>query len=169
MNLNEMSQTQAFEFFDSLESVTPVELTGKWKGAEIKTGHPMDGLLNASRWYGKNILSEENVHPLLFTGIFGNIFSGNPGLLPLEAFTSAPRTLIKILFTVVSPFIHTKKARARLRVQEYRGKVTAVMLYDQKPIIDIFARINKNTILGVTDAKWAHSMGYFFTLTRVDS
>ncbi|MDR0294274.1 MAG: DUF4334 domain-containing protein [Oscillospiraceae bacterium] len=160
----EMSQEEAFSLFDSLAPVLPDTLPGVWKGAEIRTGHPMDGLLDATRWYGKDIQSGENVHPLLFTGITGRVFSGNPGMLPLEAFTPAPRCLVTILFTMISPFIHTSKGRARLRIQEYRGRNTAVMIYDQKPLIDAFARIDEDTILGVTDAKWAHDKGYFFTL-----
>ena len=162
-----MTQEEAFQWFDGLEPVSPDELIGIWRGAEIETGHPMDGLLRAMDWFGKDVRSLEEVHPLLLANSNGNTYSGNPGLLPLGAFMSAPRLLVRALFAVVSPFVHTKKGRARLCVREYRGRRTAVMQYDQKPIFDAFARISRQTILGVSDIKWVRGMGYFFTLTKV--
>lgn len=162
-----MSQVQAFKWFDSLEPVMPSELAGIWRGEEILTGHPMDGLLSAARWYGKEFLNPQEVHPLLFSRNKGDPFSGNPGLLPLKTFMPAPRPLIKTLFTVVSPFLHTKKGRARLYFQEYRGKLTTIMHYDQKPIIDAFAKISKGKILGLCDVAWVAEMGYFFILTKL--
>jgi len=162
-----MSQEQAFAWFDRLAPVRPEELTGIWRGTEIATGHPMDGLLGAIGWFGKEIRSQEEVHPLLFAGNRGKTFSGNPGLMPLTALISAPRLLIKMLFAVASPFIHTKKGRGRLCIREYRGKNTTVMQYDQKPILDAFVRIDDHSILGVSDMKWTRQTGYFFTLTKV--
>ena len=44
---------QALEFFDELPAVAAQEITGRWRGSELATGHPLDGLLAASGWYGK--------------------------------------------------------------------------------------------------------------------
>ena len=161
-----MTQEEAFHWFDDLQPVTPDELIGVWRGAEIETGHPMDGLLGAMGWFGKDIRSRDEVYPLLLTGSGGNTYAGNPGLLPLGAFMSAPRSLVRTLFTVVSPLVHTRKGRARLQVREYRGKRTTVMQYDQKPIYDAFARIGDDAILGVSDIEWMRKVGYFFILTK---
>src|SRR5690606_21055417 len=56
----------ALALFDALPTVRSVDLTGRWTGSELRTGHPMDGLLTASGWYGKQFDSTEDVHPLLF-------------------------------------------------------------------------------------------------------
>jgi hypothetical protein len=164
---NPLTQAEAFSFFDALGPVPLGLLAGQWIGRELPAQHPLDGLLSAIRWYGKNIIDEENVHPLLFKKGKDSIFIGNPGMLPLKTFERAPRRLAALLFPLVSPFIRTKETKARLRTIEYRGKITTAMLYDQKPVIDIFARLNDNTILGVTDLKWEHTLGYFFILERV--
>ena len=39
---------------------------------------------------------------------------------------------------------------------DYRGKASASMIYDQKPIIDIFRKIDEDTMLGVMDIKISH-------------
>jgi len=46
---------EALALFDSLPPIDLDFLIGKWKGTEISTGHPMGGLLVATRWYGKNL------------------------------------------------------------------------------------------------------------------
>ncbi|MFD4433536.1 GXWXG domain-containing protein, partial [Nocardia sp. NPDC058497] len=56
----------ALALFDSLPPVQATELTGRWHGRELATGHPLDGLLAASGWYGKQFDGLDSVHPLLF-------------------------------------------------------------------------------------------------------
>lgn len=51
---------------------------------------------------------------------------------------------------------------------DYRGKASASMIYDQKPIIDIFRKIDEDTMLGVMDIKnFPSEKSYFFYLKRV--
>jgi hypothetical protein len=45
----------------------------------------------------------------------------------------------------------TWKPRARLRMMEYRGVVTATMSYDALPINDHFRRVDADTVIGVMD------------------
>lgn len=164
-----MTPEQAFELFDSLEPVTMEELVkvGTWRGAEIITGHPMDGLLTAASWYGKKFEADGGIHPLLFKGANGKIYSGDVAKFPLKAFISFPRPLIKILFFFFSPLIHTKKACTQYWNVEYRGKRTAAMVYDKLPIVEIFVRIDSNTLLGATVSKWGPpSSVYFFTISK---
>ena len=61
------STEEALKFFDKLESVNLEFMIGRWQGYEFPTNHPMDGLLKASGWYGKEFVDAEQVHPLLFS------------------------------------------------------------------------------------------------------
>ena len=61
------STEEALKFFDELESVNLEFMIGRWQGYEFPTNHPMDGLLKASGWYGKEFVDAEQVHPLLFS------------------------------------------------------------------------------------------------------
>lgn len=48
-----MTTSEALDVFDAAEAVEPEFMIGTWHGAELPTGHPMDGLLAASgpsRW-----------------------------------------------------------------------------------------------------------------------
>lgn len=72
------------------------------------------------------------------------------------------------LMNLSKPVLQTKKSKARLRMIEYRGKVTATMAYDEKAIFDHFAKIDDHTVLGVMDPKNV-SQPYFFLLERDDN
>jgi hypothetical protein len=167
MKKGEATQQEAFDLFDSCDPIEPEALFGTWRGYELYAHHPMDGLLTAANWYGKIITDEENVSPLIFKKCTGNLFSANPGLLPLEQLEDIPRMLVKIVFPIITPFIWTRKPRARLRKFEYRGKLSAAMIYDQKPMFDMFRVVDENTVLGVTDVRWHHDLGCFFVLERI--
>ena len=56
---------EAEAFFDSLPAVRPETLTGRYAGRELATGHPMDGLLEASGWYGAPRAGRASGSPLL--------------------------------------------------------------------------------------------------------
>ena len=43
----------ALAIFDAAPAVEPDFMIGTWHGAEMPTGHPLDGLLAASGWWGK--------------------------------------------------------------------------------------------------------------------
>lgn len=159
-----ITQEQGWKFFDRLEPVEAAGLHGKWKGSELVSGHPMDGMLAASGWYGKYFASMQEVYPLLFEKGNGELFAADPGLLPLKIAERLPRRVVRLLFSLMTPFIRTKKSGARNEMVLYRGKVTAVMIYDRQPVLDFFARIDENTLLGVSDFKWERGLGYFFVL-----
>ena len=63
------------------------------------------------------------------------------------------------------PLLSTSKSRARLRMTEYRGKVSATMIYDQLPINDVFRKLDDNTVIGVLDHKHEKEP-FFFKLRR---
>lgn len=158
---------EASALFDSLPAVRPEELTGRYTGRELATGHPMDGLLEASGWYGKQFDDVDHVHPLLFRSPGGEIFAVEPRKVPLGLIPKVPQAVTdrsRSLVGALKPAIRTKKHRARLRAIEHRGVVTAAMVYDHLPIIDVFRRVDADTLLGVMDLRGAPP--YYFVLTR---
>ena len=56
----------ALALFDELPAVDTDFMIGTWHGAELPTGHRLDGLLQASGWWGKQFVDCATVHPLLF-------------------------------------------------------------------------------------------------------
>ena len=141
---------------------------GRWQGSGIHTAHPMDGLLELSNWYGKEFVDSENVHPLLFLDSQGQVFkvSPNPTAMNLVFKFPIPKNdSIKPLLMLINSFLKTEKSQARLRMMEYRGKVSATMIYDYLPINDSFRKVDDNTVLGIMDYK--HSpQAFFFVLKR---
>ncbi|WP_203338355.1 DUF4334 domain-containing protein [Nocardioides limicola] len=164
----ETSTEQAWELFDSLEPVSAAALTGRWRGRELRTGHPMDGLLEASGWFGKQFDGVDAVHPLLFQTPDGDIFAVDPRRLPLSVADRVPAGVVsrgRSMLGWVKPALATGKHRARLRDLEHRGVVTAAMVYDHLPIIDVFRRVDDDTVLGVMDQRGV-PQPYFFILAR---
>ena len=51
-------------------------------------------------------------------------------------------------------------------MMDYRGKVSATMIYDHLPINDSFRKIDDNRVFGVMDYK-EQEQPFFFVLTRV--
>lgn len=160
---------QALELFDSLETVDLDFMWGRWRGRGVETGHPMDGLLELGNWYGKEFIDPETVHPLLFFGRQGEIFKIAPNLRTMEMVLKLPmpkKPAFKPLLGLLNGLFKTEKSQARLRIMEYRGKVSATMIYDCLPINDSFRKINENQVFGVMDFKQS-TQPFFFILERV--
>jgi hypothetical protein len=158
---------QAWELFDSLPAVRAEDVTGRWRGRELPTGHPMDGLLEVTGWYGKQFDGPESVHPLLFSLTEGDVFAVDPRWVPIGLAGRVPpaavakgRSLLGVLRA-----LRTRRHRARLRNLEHRGVVTAAMIYDHLPIIDVFRQVDRTTLLGVMDLRDVPEP-YFFILER---
>ncbi|MBI3216603.1 MAG: DUF4334 domain-containing protein [Mycobacterium sp.] len=163
----------ALAVFDDAPAVAPEFMFGTWHGAEIPTGHPMDGLLEPSGWWGKAFIDTETVHPLLFPTRDGTaLWALNPGLAPLGAMlhlpVPRPRRSLGGLLAALRPVLGTGKPRARLRTTSYRGVDTASMIYDQLPIIDVFRKISDDTVIGAMDLRGT-AQPYFFLLRRDES
>jgi hypothetical protein len=62
----EASGSEALVAFDLLEGVTVEFMLGRWRAIGIRTGHPLDGVLEAYGWWGKEFVSATEVYPLLF-------------------------------------------------------------------------------------------------------
>ena len=61
--------------------------------------------------------------------------------------------------------METLESKARLRMLEFRGRMTSCMLYDDRPIIDAFVKLDEERVLGVMDFK-GDPDSYFFILQR---
>jgi hypothetical protein len=60
--------------------------------------------------------------------------------------------------------VGTEQFKARLRMTEYRGRLSATMVYDDRPILDVFRKVDRDTLLGLMDAR--DLPPYFFVLRR---
>ncbi|MGB3521534.1 MAG: DUF4334 domain-containing protein [Mycobacterium sp.] len=165
---------QACEIFDAAEAVDPDFMVGTWHGSELPTGHPLDGLLAATGWWGKQFVDAETVHPLLFPTRDGSaLWAFNPVLafsvLGLAAKLPAlkKRSFLRQI-NAVAPLLRTRSPRARLRTTRFRGVDSATMVYDQAPVNDVFRRLSDDAVIGAMDLRGS-SRPYFFVLRRDDS
>jgi hypothetical protein len=165
-----VSVEAALAFFDRLEPVDLDFMLGRWQGAEFPTNHPMDGLLELANWYGKEFVSPDCVHPLLMRNARQHIYKMVPNSLmfKLTQQISLPRGRAwQPIYTWLNTLFKTNASQARLRLMEYRGKVSATMIYDALPINDIFRKVDESTVFGLMDYK--HSEQPFFFLLRRDT
>jgi hypothetical protein len=161
------SPEEALQVFDALEEVPLSFMFGRWRGAEIATGHRMEGMLEASGWYGKLFLSEEEVHPLLFyTRNRKGLFACDPKPIRMDVPVAKLKPLGSMA-AVALKLLQTTESKARLRMTEHRGRLTAAMIYDDKPILDVFRKIDESRVLGLMDLK-GDRQPYFFVLERDD-
>lgn len=165
---------EACEVFDAAEAVDPDFMVGTWHGSELPTGHPLDGLLAATGWWGKQFADAETVHPLLFPTRDGSaLWAFNPALAfsVLGLATKLPALKNRSFLgqiNALQPLLRTRSPRARLRTTRYRGVDSATMVYDQAPVNDVFRRLSDDAVIGAMDLRGS-SRPYFFVLCRDDS
>ena len=164
----------ACELFDASPAVPAEAMIGTWQGDELPTGHPLDGMLAASGWWGKQFVDAETVHPLLFpTRDRTALWALNPvlafgGLGVATKIPALTKQNLRGVVTGLGPVLRTRAAKARLRTTRYRGVDTATMVYDQLPINDVFRRLDEVTVLGAMDLRGLRDP-YFFVLRRDDT
>jgi hypothetical protein len=158
--------------FDELPGVDVRDVLGRWHGSEVPTGHPLDGLLAASGWHGKRFDGPDDAHPLVFARADGRRFAVNPAVVPVGLLVRRPalarHPLAVRAFTAIAPLLATRRPRARLRMTEHRGVVTATMVYDALPILDVFRRLDDDVLLGLMDLRGVPDP-YAFLLRREGS
>ena len=144
-------------------------MIGRWRGAGLPTGHPLDGVLESLGWYGKAFESADRVHPLLFRTRSGEVIPLDPRFMPVSvalrwpAFArSAP---VRAAFAAGRALLRAHHSAASLRAENFRGKRSAAMIYDRKPIIDHFRRIDDDRVLGLMEMR-GMERPFFFLLTR---
>lgn len=160
------SVDEALAFFDACAPVSLAEMTGRWRGSGLPTGHPLDGLLEHYGWYGKHFHDPDHVDPLLFGRGPRELCAVSPRLMPLGLAryrTLAHSTSAAALFRLALPLLRTSRPAARLRLMTYRGVPTATMIYDHLPIHDVFRRVDASTLVGLMDQRGA-PQPFFFIL-----
>ena len=183
----EASPEEALEFYSMLQPISDIDMIcgNRWKGNVIKTNHPMDWMLQAMDWYGKEFVSKETVHPLLFRhnnyyhdddtssdndtdDSFYYVASNVTATKMMMKMPFLQDTKWKWLLRLTTTSLKTNESQARLRlVEDMCGKSTVTMIYDYLPTMDHFRLIDKDTIMGVMDSKSTSTEGYcFFTLKR---
>jgi hypothetical protein len=133
--------TELDEFWATLEPASIDFMIGEWRGGEFVTGHRMNGGLAKAKWFGKTFISEFDVKPLVCLDDDGNKFSN----------------------------IAMGKGEASLWLEEFRGEVTATMVYDGQPIHDHLKVIDSNAVMGIMNGKKVLDDGryFYFYLERV--
>lgn len=136
----DVSSDELDEIWAALETVRSTDIIGRWKGDEFHTGHKMNGMLQSARWYGKFFDSVDDVEPIVCYDDDGNLFSNNDLSL----------------------------GGASLWDIEFRGEVTATMVYDGQPVFDHFKKVDANTLMGIMNGKRQRATGsyLYFILER---
>jgi hypothetical protein len=165
----DLGTAAAVAYFDRQEPVPVEALTGRWRGVELPTGHPIDGLLAIHGWYGKEFLDAERVHPLLFADRAGGPYPVDPTLAPTGLLVRHPALLRSAPARAASPVarrvLRTRRPAARTRLVQHRDVVTSALVYDRLPIIDVLRRVSTDILVGQMDLR-GMLQPYFFLLLR---
>jgi hypothetical protein len=158
----------ALALFDRLPAVEPRELLGRWRGESFASGHPLDGVLEAYHWHGKEFHSPEQVDPLLFETAAGSVVPLRAVVMPdprwLERWPwLRSRTAGQLFQHLLLPWLRCAAPQARVRRLEHRGVSSAAMVYDRLAIIDVFRRLDEERLLGLMDARGMEPP-FFFVL-----
>ena len=122
-------------FWATLEPASIDFLIGEWIGGEFDTGHRENGTLSQINFFGKTFISATDVKPLVCLDDDGNKYS------------------------------NTVNGEGSLWMEEFRGEVTATMVFDGQPVHDHFKKIDDDAVMGIMDGKNALDDGryaYFY-------
>ena len=98
------------------------------------------------------------------------LFSLNPSLLPLSLLRRHASLVKSPAVVAVAKrlmwLLKTRKPKARLRLIEFRGVSSAAMVYDALPVIDIFRKVDADTVLGLMDVRGEAPPAWFYFILR---
>lgn len=122
----------------SLPAVRPEELGGLWRGHAVTRDHPTGDLLQRTQWFGKQFFGADDVVPIVSISATGELWENR----------------------------EQARGGATLARMEHDGLSTAAMVYDRMPVIDLFVRIDAQTLLGVMTGRGTRHNGnlFYFTL-----
>lgn len=163
------SQREASERFERLPGVDPLALAGLWAGRSLPTRHPLDGLLERLNWYGKEILSDGRVHPLLFRRPSGQRVALDPAWMPTRVALHWPALAhssgARMAFCAAGPLLQAKGPGGRIEVREFRGRQSAAIVYTRQPIVDHLRKLGKDHVVGLMECR-GMARPFFFLLSR---
>lgn len=126
-----------------LTTVGVEEILGPWRGGDFATGHLATTILTKVRWHGKRFDSPLSAVPLVCRDEDGALYSNK------EAGGGGEASLWPV---------------------EFRGEVTATMVYDRLPVLDHFKKVDDTTLMGIMNGKLESAFGvkdlYYFWLER---
>ncbi|GAB2684349.1 DUF4334 domain-containing protein [Saccharopolyspora gloriosae] len=130
------------EIWAALDTVAAADVLGAWRGADFATGHRLGRQLIAARWHGKTFHSVLDAKPLICRDADGELFSN----------------------------VELGGGEATLWDVEFRGEVTATMVYDGRPVLDHFKQVDPNTLMGIMNGRPEQVLDdgrfYYFLLER---
>jgi hypothetical protein len=129
------------DFWATLPPAKIDEMIGEWQGGDFPTGHRATGLMQKLGWFGKTFKSASDAQPLVCLDADGNKYSNTERM----------------------------NGEASLWLEEFRGEVTATMVYDGAPVHDHFKKIDHDAVMGIMNGKGVLDNGryYYFYLERV--
>lgn len=155
--------------FRSLQPVQPAEMIGLWEGEGLPSGHPLDGVLENLRWFGKRFHADMRADALLFRTGPGRLIAVEPAMVPLRLalrFASFGRTrMARNGFSHLVKTLRAKGRTASLRQEALDGVQSAAMVYDRQPIIDHFRRLGADDVVGMMIVE-GETRRYFFRLRK---
>ena len=126
----------------ALAPVRAEDILGNWKGSQFFTGHRLCRKLTTSNWHGKRFESLDRAQPLICRDASGELYSD----------------------------VESGNGEASLWNIEFRGEVTATMVYDGAPIFDHFKMVSADILMGIMNGKSALVLDgghhYYFALER---
>jgi hypothetical protein len=154
MNIQELchtgspTQQQMAAAFDALDPVGVDMLVGLWEADPGYAETPGGRLLVESGWWGARFTDAETVDPLLFRSDDGDgLFAAD--LLRVLALIREGAQNISARRTEVE----TSAPIGRVRMIEYRGVVTATLVYDQVPVLDYLRAVDNNTVIAAVEGR----------------
>jgi hypothetical protein len=157
-------------WFQSLKPVEPVEMIGLWKGAGVPSGHPLDGVLENLRWFGKRFHPDMRADALLFQWHPGRLVAIDPRFIPIGlAIKLAPlgrATIARSLFSYIQKAFRARGTTAALEVRTFEQVTSAAMIYTEQPIVDHFRRVSDDTLAGMMCVR-DDDRRLFFKLTKI--
>ena len=129
--------------WESLDPVTVEDVLGRWRGGDFATGHVVSTVLTKVRWHGKWFDSPSEVTPIVCRDDAEELYANEKA---------------------------AGGGGASLWPVEFRGEVTATMVYDRLPVLDHFKRVDDHTLMGIMNGKLEAAFGladlYYFWLER---
>ena len=122
---DQISDAELDAFWGTLEPTSIDFMIGEWKGGEFATGHRANGFMKRLNWFGKTFHSASDAKPLVCLDAEGNKFSN----------------------------VEAMKGEASLWLEEFRGEMTASMVYDGAPVHDHFKKVDDDAVVGIMNGK----------------
>lgn len=124
---DQISDAELDAFWSTLEPTSIDFMIGEWRGGEFETGHRANGFMKRLNWFGKTFHSASDAKPLVCLDAEGNAFSN----------------------------VEAMKGEASLWLEEFRGEMTASMVYDGAPVHDHFKKVDDDAVMGIMNGKGA--------------